>query len=206
MIRKRIFASLLILLAFQLSVFPQEDETPKLEEPRLLKSNFVYAGYSTLLPGLGQIKKDRLFTGIFFFSAFAASAYNYNLNLIRFRETEREYLQTSRWNLLLSNSSYATVGFSGFFSVSFFSSYQTNQAYIQYKEAESKTNEAAIYMAIIYFFQIGHAFFCSPGSSFEKPSESKNLEQSSFNFNFYPTRNQFGQTGTNFDLNYIWRF
>ncbi len=204
MIRKKTFIGFLVLLIFNLSLFSQENEPAP--EPPQLKSNFVYAGYSALLPGLGQVKKDRLFTGLFFFSAFGASLYNYKLNLDRFHEAEKAYRSGSMlYNI--SNVSFFSFGGAGFYTqYILYNSYMANQSFARYNEAERNTNQAALYAVAIYFIQIGHAFFCSPGSSFDKPVDSKSLESSSFNFNLYPTRNQFGQAGTNVDVNYTWRF
>ncbi len=206
MIFKKPTIIFLISLIFHSFLFAQETQTPEPQDPPKLKSNFVYAGYSALLPGLGQVKKDRLFTGLFFFSAFGASLYNYKVNFDRFLEEEKRYGSTM---IILSPAALNII--SSTYNISTFGSFLVtsslaNQSFARYAEAERNTNQAVLYAVGIYLIQIGHAFFCSPGSSFDKPVESKSLESSSFNFNLYPTRNQFGQTGTNVDVNYTWRF
>lgn len=206
MIFKKPTIIFLISLVFNSFLFAQETQTPEPQDPPKLKSNFVYAGYSALLPGLGQVKKDRLFTGLFFFSAFGASLYNYKVNFDRFREAEKAYIESTKELSILNSAS--SLSQSGSSSISNFliTSTMANLSFARYAYAERNTNQAVLYAVGIYLIQIGHAFFCSPGSSFDKPVESKSLESSSFNFNLYPTRNQFGQTGTNVDVNYTWRF
>lgn len=196
----------LILLFLNYSLFSQEREISDPVIVEKLKPNYVYAGYSALLPGLGQVKKDRLFTGIFFFSVFGASLYNYKVNLEKFREEEKRYAQSSvGLNFLNLYSTTSLV--SGNNSQNYlFSSVLASKSFARYDEAGRNANQAVLYIVAIYLIQIGHAFFCSPGSSFEKPLEAKTLESSNFNFSIYPNRNQFGQIGTNLDINYTWRF
>lgn len=193
----------ILILLINSTLLSQDVEKP---EPPKLKSDFVYAGYSAILPGLGQIKKDRLYTGIFFFSAFAASVYNYKLNYDRFQEAEKAYRQGS----LLFNFSNSTYALSGsgllFHEIILYNSVMANQAFARYADAERNTNQAALYVVAIYLFQIGHAYFCSPGNVFDKPTDVKSPDSSSFNLNLYPTKNQFGQSGTNVDVTYTWRF
>jgi hypothetical protein len=193
-------------MIFHSFLFAQETQTPEPQDPPKLKSNFVYAGYSALLPGLGQAKKDRLFTGLFFFSAFGASLYNYKVNLDRFHEAEKGYKESTQALSILNSASSLSQSGSTYYAYFLISSSLANQSFAWYTKAERDANQAVLYAVGIYLIQIGHAFFCSPGSSFDKPVESKSLESSRFNFNLYPTRNQFGQTGTNVDVNYTWRF
>ncbi len=206
MIFKKPTIIFLISLIFHSFLFAQETQTTEAQDPPKLKSNFVYAGYSALLPGLGQVKKDRLFTGLFFFSAFGASLYNYKVNWDNFREAEKAYRENTQALSILNSASSLSQSGSAYFSNLLITSTMANQSFARYAEAERNTNQAVLYAVGIYLIQIGHAFFCSPGSSFDKPVESKSLESSSFNLNLYPTRNQFGQTGTNVDVNYTWRF
>ncbi len=179
-------------------------EVEKQESPKL-KSDLVYAGYSAILPGLGQIKKDRLYTGIFFFSAFAAGVYNYKLNYDRFQEAEKAYRQGTS-TMSLYNNLLISGNFESYTNLYIINSYNASKGFAVYKEAESKTNQAGLFALSIYLFQIGHAYFCSPGNVFDKPTDVKSPDSSSFNLNLYPTKNQFGQSGTNVDVTYSWRF
>jgi hypothetical protein len=192
----------ILILLINSTLLSQDVEKP---EPPKLKSDFVYAGYSAILPGLGQIKKDRLYTGIFFFSAFAASVYNYKLNYDRFQEAEKAYRQATT-TMSLYNNVFLSGNFGSYTSIYLINAYNANQVFAVYKDAESKTNQAALFAVAIYLFQIGHAYFCSPGNVFDKPTEVKSPDSSSFNLNLYPTKNQFGQSGTNVDVTYTWRF
>ena len=192
----------ILILLINSTLLSQDVEKP---EPPKLKSDFVYAGYSAILPGLGQIKKDRLYTGIFFFSAFAASVYNYKLNYDRFQEAEKAYRQTTT-TMSLYNNVFLSGNFGSYTSIYLINAYNANQVFAVYKDAESKTNQAALFAVAIYLFQIGHAYFCSPGNVFDKPTDVKSPDSSSFNLNLYPTKNQFGQSGTNVDVTYTWRF
>lgn len=192
----------ILILLINSTLLSQDAEKP---EPPKLKSDFVYAGYSAILPGLGQIKKDRLYTGIFFFSAFAASVYNYKLNYDRFQEAEKAYRQATT-TMSLYNNVFLSGNFGSYTSIYLINAYNANQVFAVYKDAESKTNQAALFAVAIYLFQIGHAYFCSPGNVFDKPTEVKSPDSSSFNLNLYPTKNQFGQSGTNVDVTYTWRF
>jgi|JI9StandDraft_1071089.scaffolds.fasta_scaffold00333_17 hypothetical protein len=192
----------ILILLINSTLLSQDAEKP---EPPKLKSDFVYAGYSAILPGLGQIKKDRLYTGIFFFSAFAASVYNYKLNYDRFQEAEKAYRQATT-TMSLYNNVFLSGNFGSYTSIYLINAYNANQVFAVYKDAESKTNQAALFAVAIYLFQIGHAYFCSPGNVFDKPTEVKSPDSSSFNLNLYPTKNQFGQSGTNVDVTYSWRF
>lgn len=180
-------------------------EVEKQESPKL-KSDFVYAGYSAILPGLGQIKKDRLYTGIFFFSAFAAGVYNYKLNYDRFQEAEKVYQSVSLQSNLSNASLSAFGGGNSYQFIFLINSMNANQAFARYADAERNTNQAALFAVAIYLFQIGHAYFCSPGNVFDKPTDVKSPDSSSFNLNLYSTKNQFGQSGSNIDLTYSWRF
>lgn len=192
----------ILILLINSTLLSQDAEKP---EPPKLKSDFVYAGYSAILPGLGQIKKDRLYTGIFFFSAFAASVYNFKLNYDSFQEAEKAYRQATT-TMSLYNNVFLSGNFGSYTSIYLINAYNANQVFAVYKDAESKTNQAALFAVAIYLFQIGHAYFCSPGNVFDKPTEVKSPDSSSFNLNLYPTKNQFGQSGTNVDVTYSWRF
>jgi hypothetical protein len=192
----------ILILLINSTLLSQDVEKP---EPPKLKSDFVYAGYSAILPGLGQIKKDRLYTGIFFFSAFAASVYNFKLNYDSFQEAEKAYRQATT-TMSLYNNVFLSGNFGSYTSIYLINAYNANQVFAVYKDAESKTNQAALFAVAIYLFQIGHAYFCSPGNVFDKPTEVKSPDSSSFNLNLYPTKNQFGQSGTNVDVTYSWRF
>ncbi len=197
MIFKSILKVVILLSLLYTPLFSEAKNSPE------LKPDVYYAGWSSLLPGLGQVKKDRLYSGIFFFSLFAASAINWQKKLQEFNQAENDYKSKIVFINLISisspqSSSSANIS-SGLFSYILLG----QQAFRPYQIASDHSNLALSYVVAIYFVQIMHAFFCSPGDSFQVKNESK---QSYLNFNISPTRNQFGQTGTNVDLSYTWRF
>lgn len=187
--------SLVLFFSTSLSLFAEEkDETPK------LRSNSLYAGYSALIPGLGQIKKDRVYTGIFILTIFGASVLNLKENWDNFNSKRSDYERnTFLIQVAMINNSDTLNSIPVAIAVS-------SLYYKDYANTAVKSNNAIQYMGLIYFAQILHAYFCSPGSAFQKKVESKVSEPSNFHFSFSPTRNQFGQTGMNLDINYTWRF
>lgn len=148
---KSILKVVILLSLLSMPLFSEEKNTPE------LRSNTYYAAWSGLLPGFGQWKKDRMYSGIFFFSLFAASAINWQMRMEAFHQTENSY----RRQIVLVNS-YSTASMqSG--SSSSAASLGTSiilgqQAFRPYQIASDYSNQALSYMAIIYVVQILHAF------------------------------------------------
>ncbi len=190
---KKIFSILLLTISF--SLFAEEKE-----EILKLRSNSIYAGYSALIPGFGQIKKDRVYTGIFIFTIFGASVWNLKQNYENFHSKSSDYRQS----MVLIQVAIPTD--SDILNSILVATVVSRLYFPDYADAAAKTNNAIQYMGLIYFTQILHAYFCSPGPAFQKNLQSKVSDPSNFHFSFSPTKNQFGQQGMNLDINYTWRF
>jgi len=188
----------LLLLFFLFPTLIKANETPLQLEKPVVKSNWYYAGYSALLPGLGQYKKDRQLTGLFFFSAFTLSAANwygkYETALDARQDYQTNDFLLSAFNISLDNNASGTIVKSILYS----------HIAEPYSNGVKEANTALLIIPAVYLIQIIHAYFASSGNEFVK--KESNTATSGFEFKTIPTRSIYGGGGYTFDVNYIWRF
>ncbi|MDX1959042.1 MAG: hypothetical protein SFU98_10745 [Leptospiraceae bacterium] len=164
------------------------------DETKQLKSDWVYAGYSSLLPGLGQWKKDRPIAGGIFLTLFLGGVYNWGVQHSKFEQARNNYEKIASYTTIYSlNSNSGSTPY-------LISSIIRDQAFQPYQIKAAELNGILSLTAFIYIFQIFHAYFAKPGEEFSKPVSLNGLQ-----WNYYQTRS-FGEIDSNYQLNYNWRF
>lgn len=166
-------------------------------------SDWKYLGYSVLVPGLGQFKKDRPVYGSIALGGFVLLAANLASSANAFYAAEKNYEMKSVTTAMVSGSLTQSGSISSSQAM-LMNIMMSNSAFAPYYAAKENANNAVIVLGIFYIAQAFNAFFLNPGASTaENPSEKSFFY--GLDLKISPERTAFS-TGTNMQLSYGWRF
>ncbi|HMV77828.1 MAG TPA: hypothetical protein PL048_10080 [Leptospiraceae bacterium] len=166
-------------------------------------SDWKYLGYSILVPGLGQFKKDRPVYGSIALGGFVLLTAHLALSADAFYAAEKNYQMKS----VTAAAFTGALTQSGSISSSqamLMNIRMSSMAFAPYNAAKENANNAVIVLGIFYIAQAFNAFFLNPGgSTAENPLEKSFLY--GLDLKVSPERTAFS-TGTNYQMSYGWRF
>ena len=166
-------------------------------------SDWKYLGYSAIVPGLGQFKKDRPVYGSIALGGFVLLTANLALSADAFFASEKNY----QANSILTSLAVSSTVQSG--SVSSTNGLLMNvmlsqKAFAPYYAAKDNANNAVMALGIFYIAQALNAYFLKPGGETAFGSDEKSF-LSGFDLKMSPERSVFG-TGTNLQMSWSGRY
>lgn len=166
-------------------------------------SDWKYLGYSAIVPGLGQFKKDRPVYGSIALGGFVLLTANLAGAYQNFKTAEQIYQEKSIQTSAISSISLQS-GMISTTSALLMRVVVNNRAFVPYNAAKDNANNAVMALGIFYIAQALNAFFLKPGGETAFGSDEKSF-LSGFDLKMSPERSVFG-TGTNLQMSWSGRY